>query len=75
MIITDSDGVMLDASMMEITDRWRFLFTTDRDRAARALIALDAPGGYNIVEPADGEVETDVNLESLYELVRQGKMK
>lgn len=70
-IITDSEGVMLDASMMDITRQWRFLFTPDRERAARALIALDAPGGYNIVEPADGEEETEVNLESLFELVRQ----
>ncbi|MDE6335604.1 MAG: ABC transporter ATP-binding protein [Muribaculaceae bacterium] len=70
-IITDSEGVMLDASMMDITRKWRFLFTPDRERAARALIALDAPGGYNIVEPADGEEETEVNLESLFELVRQ----
>ena len=74
-IITDSNGVMLDASMMEITDRWRFLFTTDRERASHALISLDAPGGYNIVEPADGEGETEVNLESLFELVRQGRVK
>ncbi|MDE5880320.1 MAG: ABC transporter ATP-binding protein [Muribaculaceae bacterium] len=70
-IITDSEGVMLDASMMDITRKWRFLFTPDRERAAHALIALDAPGGYNIVEPADGEEETEVNLESLFELVRQ----
>lgn len=72
-IITDSEGVMLDASMMDITRRWRFLFTPDRERASHALIALDAPGGYNIVEPADGEEETEVNLESLFELVRQQK--
>lgn len=70
-IITDTEGVLLDASMMDITRQWRFLFTPDRERAARALIALDAPGGYNIVEPADGEEETEVNLESLFELVRQ----
>ncbi|MDE6769765.1 MAG: ABC transporter ATP-binding protein [Muribaculaceae bacterium] len=70
-IITDTEGVMLDASMMDITRQWRFLFTPDRERAAHALIALDAPGGYNIVEPADGEEETEVNLESLFELVRQ----
>lgn len=74
-IITDTDGVMLDASMLEIMQRWRFLFTSDRQRASKALIALDAPGGYNIVEPADGDDETEVNLESLFELVRQGYRK
>lgn len=74
-IITDTDGVLLDASMTDIMQRWRFLFTPDRDRAAKALIALDAPGGYNIVEPADDMEETDVNLESLFELVRQNKRR
>lgn len=70
-IITDTDGVLLDASMNEISSRWRFVYTTDRQRAANALISLDAPGGYNIVETADGDEETDVNIESLFELVRQ----
>lgn len=74
-IITDNDGVLLDESILEIMKRWRFLFTTDRERAGKALIALDAPGGYNIVEPADGSEETEVNLESLFELVRNGGSK
>lgn len=71
-IITDTEGVMLDASVLEIMQRWRFVFTSDKERASKALIALDAPGGYNIVEPTEGEEETEVNLESLFELVRQG---
>ncbi len=70
-IITDPDGVLLDASISEISSRWRFLYTTDRTRASKALISLDAPGGYNIVEPADGDEETDVNIESLFEMVRE----
>lgn len=70
-IITDTDGVLLDASMMEIMKRWRFVFTSDRRRASEAIISLDAPGGYNIVEPADGYEETEVNLESLFEMIRQ----
>lgn len=69
-IITDSTGLKIDASLMDITRRWKFLFTTDRERAMRSILALDAPGGWNIVEPADGE-ESDVNLETLFELVRR----
>ena len=71
-IITDVDGVLLDAGISEITSRLRFTFTTDRGRAERALFALDAPGGYNVVEYANGDVdETDVNLETLFEFTRQ----
>lgn len=70
-IITDTDGVILDASMLDITSKLSFNFTTDRERIANAMIALDAPGGANIIEPSDGLSETDVNLESLFELSRQ----
>lgn len=69
-IITDRKGVLLNASMFEISEKLHFNFTTDRPRAADALLALEVPGGYNIVERAanPGE-ETDVNLETLFELV------
>lgn len=70
-IITDTPGVLLDAPVMEITSKLRFNYTNDRERIANALIALDAPGGANIVEVADGCDESDINLESLFELTRQ----
>lgn len=69
-VITDREGVMLDASMEEIAKRWAFSFTTDKARIEKALIALDAPGGANIVETAKPGEETEVNLESLFELIR-----
>lgn len=70
-VVTDTDGVLLDASMTDISSRLRFVFTTDGKRAQNALISLDAPGGYNIVEIYDGGEETDVNLETLFELTRE----
>jgi len=70
-IITDTDGVILDAPMLEITSKLMFNFSADRNRIANALISLDAPGGANIIEISDGNTETDVNLESLFELSRQ----
>ena len=69
-VITDIKGVLLNARMFDISSRLNFLFTTNRERAAKALIALDAPGGSNIVELSDGTAETDVNLETLFELTR-----
>ena len=70
-VITDTNGVLLNATMMDISSRLLFAFTNNKDRIANALVALDAPGGANIVELSDGYSETDVNLETLFELVRQ----
>lgn len=69
-IITDRKGILLNCSMNDIASKYRFSFTTDRKRASQALISLDVPGGMNIVEPLDDpDMETDVNLETLFELV------
>lgn len=71
-IITDRKGVLLNASMIEIAERYRFNFTTDRERAAKALLSLEVPGGFNIVELlTNPDEETEVNLESLFELVQK----
>lgn len=71
-IITDRCGVLLNAPIVEISRKYRFSFTTDRERAARALISLDVPGGMNIAEPCESEYdETEVNLETLFELIQQ----
>ncbi len=70
-VITDTDGVLLDSKMFDISNKLKFSFTTDRNRASEALVALDAPGGANIVEVSDGNEETEINLETLFELTRQ----
>ena len=72
-IITDRDGVLLNASINEIIEKIRFSFTTNRERAENALIALEVPGGYNIAEPMTaGEEETSLNLETLFEMMQKG---
>lgn len=71
-IITDRNGVLMNASINEISSKYRFSFTTDRQRAANALLSLEVPGGMNIVEPLEDPYdETDINLETLFELVQQ----
>ena len=68
-VIVDKGRVLLDASMADIAGRLAFRFSGDPERIAKALISLDAPGGANIVEPLESELdETEVNLESLFEL-------
>lgn len=68
-LITDRNGVLLNASMAEVMSRYRFNFTTDRERAEKALVSLPVPGGYNIAEYLDSPAnETEVNLETLFEM-------
>lgn len=72
-IITDRKGVLMNASVNEIMDKLAFNFTTDPERAARSLIGLQVPGGFNIAERVeDTDRETEVNLETLFELVQNG---
>ena len=72
-IITDRQGILLNASLMDIMEKLRFSFTTDRERAQKALISLDVPGGFNIAETlTDPMEETEVNLETLFELIQSG---
>lgn len=71
-VIMDRTGVLLNESIESVMGRLQFCFTTDRDRASHALISLPVPGGYNIAEPLlDSEDETEVNLETLFELTQQ----
>lgn len=68
-IIADENGIRLNASMMDIASKLRFTFTNDPIEAQNAIIALHSLGGFNIVEPLlNPELETEVNLESLFEL-------
>lgn len=70
-IITDKNGVLLDASVSEIMSKLSFSYTPYRNQASEALFAIDVPGGANIVNMlADDADETDVNLETLFELTR-----
>ena len=70
-IITDKNGVLLDTSISKVMSKLSFTFTPDRSKAMDALFAIDVPGGSNIVKRLkDDTDETDVNLETLFELTR-----
>lgn len=68
-VIIDNKGVVLSASIADIQQRLVFRFTTDPEEIDGALWSMPVPGGYNIVRFRGEDVaETDVNLESLFEL-------
>lgn len=69
-LITDRKGLLLNSSIADLQDKYRFSFTTDRNKADSSLAAVEVPGGINIVEPRrQDDEETEVNLESLFEMV------
>lgn len=67
--IIDKSGVVLNSSIAAIQERLVFRFTTDPDEINGALWSMPVPGGYNVVRfRGEGVEETEVNLESLFEL-------
>lgn len=71
-IITDNNRILLNRSTMDITSRLRFNYTNDPQRAGNAMFSLPVPGGFNIVDLVnDPSEETDVNLESLFEMTQK----
>lgn len=67
-IIMDEHRLLLNESINAITDRLAFIATADKDLIAHALVAQPGIGGAQIVIENDGSLDTEVNLESLFEL-------
>ncbi len=67
-IITDSNSVVLDESVAGITSRLRFIETDDRALFQQALYAQPSLGGSSLVLLNTTGDDTEMNLESLFEL-------
>lgn len=68
-IITDSNHVIYNESVANTLNRLQFLTTTDKEEVSAALYSRPAVYGCEIVTlNHDGEAETDMNLELLFEL-------
>ncbi len=70
-LIISPERVLLNASTARIASRLAFVHTTDSAVASRALYAQPAVGGISAVLPNDGSYDTEINLESLFELTTQ----
>lgn len=68
-VIADNNRILLNQPMIGIQMKLRFDYTHDPEQAKRALFSILQPGGFNVVEFLDNpERETEVNLETLFEL-------
>ena len=68
-VIADNNRILLNRPMIDIQTKLRFRYTQDPEQAKRALFSIPMPGGFNVVEFLDDpDRETEVNLETLFEL-------
>ncbi len=68
-IIMNNSRLMLNQPIFKISEKLAFLTTADRELTDRALLVQPGIGGSQIIVENDGTMDTDVNLESLFELV------
>ncbi len=67
-IIMDNRGTLLNESVASIAGRLLFTTTDNPAVASEALYSMPSLGGYSVILPNDGTGETDINLETLFEL-------
>lgn len=67
-IIMDHSKILLNEPVPNITSRLNFLTTTNQELIDSALYKQPTIGGANIITVNDDDSETDINLESLFEL-------
>lgn len=65
-LIVDNHEVILDQPVAEIERRLQFVDTFDKELIARALYSEKALGGASVIIPADGDEESRLNLELLF---------
>ena len=67
-IIMDNHNVLLDQSVDEITSRLKFMVTDNQSLAREAIYAQPGLGGTQVVLPNNDGADTQMDLESLFEL-------
>ncbi|MDE6431188.1 MAG: ABC transporter ATP-binding protein, partial [Duncaniella sp.] len=67
-IIMDHSQVLLNERVDRITDRLKFLVTDSPSVIEAALYSQPSIGGMNVILPNDDETDTELNLESLFEM-------
>lgn len=68
-LIMNSNSIVFKSDMYDIAQRLKFVSTFDKDLIEQALISVPDTQGMRIAIPNDGNGETEVDLELLFELV------
>lgn len=66
--ILDRQNIRLIASIADISSRLAFYSTSNADILAKAIYTQPSIDGYDAIVPTTGDVETEVNLVTLYQL-------
>ena len=75
-MILDRRNLLLDASMAELTSRYRFVYTMPGESVGEVLYAEPTlQGNASLLHRRDGDEETQVNLELLFNAVNEGRLK
>ena len=67
-VIMNESKVLLNESIAKIAENLKFVTTDSAEVAGRALYARPGIGGTSVIMPNDDGSETEVNIESLFEL-------
>lgn len=71
LLIMERSCILLDQPMAEVERRLAFVDTSDAAIAARALYSQKGFGGVSAILPNDGSVQTEVNLEMLFQFATE----
>ena len=66
-IITETNKVLFDQPVSKILSRLKFVTTDKQQLIENALYAQPSVGGSNIILPNTDDIDTELNLESLFE--------
>lgn len=67
-IIMNNSNILLNESMLSISSRLKFITTSDKALIESALYSQPSIEGANVILANDDDSETEINLESLFEL-------
>lgn len=67
--IMDNKQILLNRSISDISRHLAFYSTSNPNLLAKALYTQPSIDGYDAILPADADVETEINLVTLYQLV------
>ncbi|MGK7395066.1 MAG: ATP-binding cassette domain-containing protein [Candidatus Cyclobacteriaceae bacterium M3_2C_046] len=73
-IILDEGEVIFQEETLHIADTYQFGYATSLENGS-IMFSEPAPGGYKVIKPAQKMMETEIDIELLFNAVTSGKLK